>query len=149
MTPKHNKKPRKASNTSPPAYTPRKAQDPNIFNTNEFCWRVSDKFIDYDDEKWGWGNVQMRDFFHRLLPRLQEYETMRWDELFRRQSCHAWIISDLPKDAQRKLRKKYPELDTFHQVDMEQPCRLLGFRDRQDFYLIWHDPNHDICPLQK
>ena len=142
------KQPQKNKSLHPyPRKSPWKTQDPAIYEDKYFRWRVISKYIDYEDEEWGWGKIDIRHFFQRLLPRLHEYETMTWSELFNRQSCHAWDVNDIPGNAQRKLQGKYPEHDTFHQIDMEKPCRLLGFRDRQMFYLIWHDPNHTICPM--
>ena len=143
------KRPGKSKSLHPyPGKSPLKSQDPSIYEDMQFRWRVTEKYIDYDDEEWGWGRgrIGIRQFFQRLLPRLHQYETMTWNELFNRQSCHAWKVNDMYTDAQRKLREKYPEHDTFHQIDMEQPCRLLGIRDRQILHLIWHDPNHTICP---
>lgn len=125
---------------------PLKKQDPSIYDGMPFRWRVTGKYIDYDDEEWGWGRVSIYEFFQSLLPRLHQYETMTWSELFNRQSCHAWDVNEMHTDAKRKLMEKYPEHDTFHQIDMEQPCRILGIRDRQIIHLIWHDPNHTICP---
>ena len=125
---------------------PLKKEDPRIYEGMQFRWRVTERYIDYDDEEWGWGKIDIYRFFQRLLPRLHQYETMTWGELFNRQSCHAWDVNDMRTDAQRKLREKYPEHDTFHQIDMEQPCRLLGIRDRQIMHLVWHDPNHTTCP---
>lgn len=123
------------------------AEDVDSYRRQNFKWRVIEKYIDYDDEEWGWKQVDIRRFFQKLLPRLHDYETMTWDEIFRRQSCHSWEIGEIPIKAQRKLREKYPENETFHQIDMEQPCRLLGIRDRQILYLIWYDPHHTVCPV--
>lgn len=143
--PKRSPLKRKTTNPSPEKVAKRFV-DPNIYEGMNFRWRVTEKYIDYDDEEWGWGEVGIREFFQKLLPRLHDYETMTWSELFNRKSCHSWGITDMHQDAQRKLKEKYPEHDTFHQIDMEQPCRLLGIRDRQILHLIWHDPYHTICP---
>lgn len=130
--------------------TPRKsvqiAEDVDSYSRQKFKWRVIEKYIDYDDEDWGWSQVEIRKFFQEILPRLHNYETMTWNDIFSRSSCHCWEIGEIPQRAQRKLREKYPDHDTFHQIDMEQPCRLLGVRDRQILYLVWYDPNHTICP---
>lgn len=128
------------------AKTPLRLQNPDALDDTQFRWRAGERFIDYDDADWGWGQVTIREFFQTVLPRLQEYETMTWNELFRRDSCHSWDIDKMPTKARNKLKRRYPEYDTFHQVDLQQPCRLFGWRDRQFLYLIWYDPKHTICP---
>lgn len=112
-----------------------------------FKWRVDDRYIDYDHEKWGWGKVTIQKFFKELLHRLQDYETMTWDEILRRNSCHDMEVSELCGEAQRRLLQIHPDVDTLHQLAMKQPCRLWGYRDRQVLYLIWHDPNHTVYPV--
>ena len=140
------KQPRKRRGINPPsAKTARRLKDPDIYESSSFRWRVLEEFIDYDDEEWGWNRVDIREFFQKLLPRLHDYETMTWQELFNRQSCHYWPLDRLKSHTQRKLMQKYPQYETFHQVDMYQPCRLLGIRDGQFFYLIWCVPNHNLC----
>ena len=144
--PKH-KAPRRRKGLNPkPTKTPLRLQDPNVYESTYFRWRATDEYIDYDDEEWGWGQVTIRDFFRKILPRLQEYEKWTWSEIFNRDSCHYWDIYNMPTKARNKLKEKYPQHDAFHQIDMEQPCRLLGWRDRNILFLIWYDPNHTICP---
>jgi len=112
-----------------------------------FKWRVDDRYIDYDHEEWGWGKVTIQEFFKELLNRLQDYETMTWDEVLRRDSCHDMEASKLSPAAQQRLLQILPDIDTLHQLDMKQPCRLWGYRDRQVLYLIWHDPKHTVYPV--
>ena len=112
-----------------------------------FRWRVDDRYIDYDHEEWGWGKVTIQEFFKELLNRLQDYETMTWNEVLRRDSCHDMEASKLSPAAQRRLLQILPDIDTLHQLDMKHPCRLWGYRDRQILYLIWHDPKHTVYPV--
>jgi hypothetical protein len=140
-------KPRRRKSLNPPSTNiPHRLHDPNVFESTYFRWRATDEYIDYDDDEWGWGQATIQDFFQKILPRLQEYENWTWSEIFKRKSCHYWDINDIPTKARNKLKKKYPQHDTFHQIDVEQPCRLLGWRDRHTLFLIWYDPNHTICP---
>jgi len=127
--------------------TPRKLTDPISFDDTNFKWRVHNNYIDYDHEEWGWGKVTIQEFFKELLNRLQDYETMTWNEVLRRDSCHDMEASKLSPAAQRRLLQILPDIDTLHQLDMKQPCRLWGYRDRQILYLIWHDPKHTIYPV--
>ena len=123
------------------------AENVDGLRQRSFKWRVEDKYIDYDHAEWGWGKVTIQKFFKELLHRLQSYETMTWDEVLRRDSCHDMEASKLSPEAKRRLLQILPEIDTLHQLDMKQPCRLWGYRDRQVLYLIWHDPNHTVYPV--
>ena len=139
--------PQKKRSLNPFRGKPRKFQDPTSFDDTNFKWRVHNNYIDYDHEEWGWGKVTIQKFFKELLNRLQDYETMTWDEILHRDSCHDMEVSKLCAEAQRRLFQIHSDIDTLHQLDMEQPCRLWGYRDRQILYLIWHDPNHNVYPV--
>lgn len=119
------------------------------FRNQNFKWCADDRYIDYDDEEWGWGRVTIQEFFQNLLPRLQDYETMTWSDILRRDSCHDLVVSEICARAQRRLQETQLDIDTLHQIDMKQPCRLWGYRDRQILFLIWHDPRHTVYPLRR
>lgn len=123
------------------------AEDVDGLRSLNFKWRADERYIDYDHREWGWKKVKIKEFFQKLLPRLQDYETMTWDEVLRRDSCHDMEASKLSPAAQRRLLQILPDIDTLHQLDMKQPCRLWGYRDRQILYLIWHDPKHTVYPV--
>ena len=93
------------------------------------------------------GKVKIQEFFQNILPRLQDYETMTWNDILRRDHCHDWVVSEICAKAQQRLREIHPDIDTLHQIDMQQLCRLWGYRDRQTLYLIWHDPQHTVYPV--
>jgi hypothetical protein len=40
------------------------------------------------------------------------------------------------------------DIDILYQVDISEFGRVFGYRDRMLFYLIWHDPNHTVCPFK-
>jgi len=146
-----SKRQRRAKFSTPPLQTksPRIAESVDDLTTLNFKWRMDEVYIDYDHEEWGWEQVGIRQFFQCLLPRLQEYETMTWNEIVQRPSCHPMEVSKVCRAAKRRLQEIHPEIDTLHQIDMQQPCRLWGYRDRQILYIIWHDPNHSVYPLKK
>jgi len=143
-----SKKKRAKSNFQPRKQkVPRIAEDVDGLRNLNFKWRADDRYIDYDHEEWGWGKVKIQEFFQNLLPRLQDYETMTWNDILRRDSCHDWVVSEICASAQRRLQEIRPDIDTLHQIDMKRPCRLWGYRDRHILYLIWHDPQHTVYPV--
>lgn len=142
---------KRAKFSTPPLQrkTPHIAENVDDLTTRNFKWRMDEAYIDYDHEEWGWGQVGIRQFFQCLLPRLQDYETMTWNEITQRVSCHAMEVSRICPAAKRRLQEMNLDIDTLHQIDMRQPCRLWGYRDKQILYIIWHDPNHSVYPLKK
>jgi len=145
------KRQKRAKFNIPPPQTksPRIAESVDDLTALNFKWRMDGAYIDYDHEEWGWGQVELRHFFQHLLPRLQDYETMTWNEITQRPSCHPIEVNRICSAAKRRLKGMHPDIDTLHQIDMQQPCRLWGYRDRQTLYIIWHDPNHSVYPLRR
>lgn len=144
-----SKRHKRAKFSTPPLQegkTPRIAENVDALATLTFKWRMSETYIDYDHEEWGWGQVGIRQFFQNLLPRLQDYETMTWNEVTQRRSCHPMEVRKICQAAKRRLQEMHPDIDTIHQIDMRQPCRLWGYRDRQILYIIWHDEHHSVYP---
>jgi len=126
---------------------PHIAEDVDGLRSLNFKWCADERYIDYDDREWGWKKVKIKEFFQKLLPRLQDYETMTWNEILRRDHCHDMEVGRLCRKAQQRLLETRRDIDTLHQLDMERPCRLWGYRDRQILYLIWHDPKHTVYPV--
>ena len=126
---------------------PHIAENVDALRNQNFKWRVVNNYIDYDHDEWWWREVKIQKFFQKLLPSLQHYETITWNEILRYPSCHDMEINQLCGEAQRRLQEKLPDIDTLHQLKMTNTCRLWGYRHRQTLYLIWHDPNHTVYPV--
>ena len=126
---------------------PRIAEDAEHFRNLNFKWCAVESYVDYDHGEWGWRKVKIQEFFQKLLPRLQNYETMSWSDILRHGSCHDMEVSELCGEAKRRLQETLPEIDTLHQLKITQNCRLWGHIDRQILYLIWHDPKHTVYPV--
>ncbi len=147
--PKHNKKPR-TQKLPQPHKVPRALEQPEKLGSLVFRWKVNERYVDYDHEEWGWGRLSCKQFFKILIERLHEYEQMTWDALSRRSSCHSMPVETIEQDAQKRLYEVCGnEVDSLYQVDINPKCRIWGYRDRQIFYLIWHDPNHTVYCLEK
>lgn len=144
-----NKKPRIQAAPSS-TKIPRALEEPSQLGSKLFKWRVNSKYIDFDHQEWGWGHLTCKYFFQTLIERLHEYESMPWDEIARRDSCHPMPVQNIEPAAQDRLREMFNnEIDTLYQVDTTKRCRLWGYRDRTIFYLIWHDPNHTVYRVKK
>jgi hypothetical protein len=141
------KRPRKKYSQNPHSKkSPKIVQNPDLYEDVQFKWRVNNKYIDYDDEEWGWGKVLINSFFDKCLTFLQHYEDMSWARMKEEQHCHPVALKDITKRAQNRIFKLFGDIDDLYQVKAEGKCRLFGRKDRQIFYLIWHDENHTVYP---
>lgn len=148
MTPK--RMPYRSGSTNPPLQNiARKAQDPDIFEVKNFLWRADDNYIDYDDEEWGWCEVPMQKFFNKCLRYLQHYEGKTWAQIKQEGHCHPVSLEDIVPKAQRIILNRFGDMNDLWQVKAEGRCRLFGWKDKQLFYLIWHDEKHTVYPRGK
>lgn len=139
----------KYSPVPPSGKSIRVPSDIHTIDQQTFKWRVNDNYIDYDHQDWGWNKVGIQEFFQELLHRLHDYESMTWADLLNRRSCHYMPIEKIVNEAQRRLSQRCLDIENLVQIDMKQPCRLWGYRDRQILYLIWHDPQHTVYQVQR
>ena len=107
---------------------------------------MDDKYIDYDDEEWGWNGVPIQKFFNKCLSYLQHYEGNTWAQIKENDHCHPVPLNEIIPRAQNIILRRYGDIDDLWQVKAEGICRLFGRKDRQKFYLIWHDEYHTVYP---
>jgi len=129
--------------------TPRISKDANKLGQQFFRWRVHYDYIDLDHEEWGWGYLQIADFFNILVNRLHSYEDMTWDDLVSRRHCHPMPVTKIEIKAQNRLSKKCADIDTLHSIDINKKCRVWGHKIGRSLYLIWHDPQHTVYLAKK
>jgi len=142
------KKKARASFVPPTVKKPRIPSGINTVEQGFFRWRVSRNYIDLDHEEWGWGKLSIENFFAILIDRFHDYETMTWQDIGRRKSCHSTLVQNICNKAQSRLQGMQKDIDLLYQVDISEFGRVFGYRDRAFFYLIWHDPNHTVCPIK-
>ena len=139
------KKPKSEYNP-PKTKTPVSVEDVNALENMQFKWRATPQYVDYDEKDWGWDNVAIKRFFNKCLKRLQHYEGMTWVQIKEADNCHPVPLRDIVPKAQKRIASRYRDMDDLWQVKAEGICRLFGRKDRQIFYLIWHDEHHTVYP---
>jgi len=108
-------------------------------------WRLA--LLDTDGV-FGWHRLDLgvaRD----LRLKLAQFEKSTWNQIFVRDKHrnHSVELDQLSKDARKRLQQK--ELDDFEKVwslRISGECRVWGLLVEDVFYLLWCDPNHDVCP---
>jgi hypothetical protein len=142
------KKKARISLVPPTGKRPRVTTEIDTLDQVLFRWRVNRNYIDLDHEEWGWGKLSIQEFFNILFDRFNNYETMTWQEIKNRKNCHPIPVQDICSKAQSRLQEMQKDIDTMFQVDISELGRVFGYRDRMLFYLVWHDPNHTVCPFR-
>jgi len=146
--PKKRKNPRRAV-TPPSGKTPRREQDPINFDSSFFQWRVHDTYIDYDHPNLGWQNVDTIELLRSIITTLQSYEGLTWAEVKTKPHCHSKDIDELKQQLQNRLNeRKLDYVERLFQICMGSIHRIWGYRERRVFYLMWYDPEHDVCPTE-
>lgn len=126
----------------------RRLQDPVSFETSKFAWRVHNGYMDYNHAKFGWGGVDILYFLKKVIQSLQTYEGFTWHEVKEKKHCHPWGIDDIPRDCARRLVERQIDIEQLYQIPLGSKPRIIGYRDRQIFYLMWWDEKHKFCPTK-
>lgn len=130
---------------------PRQAIYPETEERLLFQWRTS--HMDYDGA-FGWEHLTVKDFCRNIVTFLQNLETMTWDNVYRKGS-HSLSWDSLSKTANQRFDEIKDTLpDTFGDAELlsipiKGVPRIIGFRDRACFYLLWWDPSHNVSPSSK
>lgn len=127
---------------------PRKLTDPITYEDTNFSWRVDNNYIDYDHPKLGWHKVAILHFLKKIVQSLQSYEGHKWREVRRRKHCHPWGLDEIPTEFYNRLQERQILVDELFQIGLGNKPRVLGYKDRGIFYLIWYDPDHKFWPTK-
>lgn len=73
---------------------------------------------------------------------------MKWSELPKKHH-HSVPISQLHTDAQKRLEELKYDDSTLFSFKLQNKQRLWVIRVRDEAYLLWWDPKHEICKSPK
>jgi hypothetical protein len=127
---------------------PRKIQDPISYDASNFLWRVNNNYIDYDHPEFGWGKVEILFFLQKIVQALQGYEGLTWHEVKQKGHCHPWGLDDIPRECSNRLEERQIDIEQLYQIGLGNKPRIIGYKDREIFYLMWWDAKHKFCPTK-
>lgn len=93
-----------------------------------------------------------------FLDKLIDYSSMTWSEIDRQthdagKSKHHFLsnLEGLSKEAKKRLSKLglEEETDCLYSFAFDNTLRIIGLRCNDDFYILWYDQNHEVCPSHK
>jgi len=117
--------------------------DPQIHSEQKLVWRFG--IVDLGGP-FGWGELGRFELLD-ILASLQQYESMTWNEIDQKKSCHATRVKDIDKVAyDRLVHLGLDDEEKLYQIRVNSTGRVWGIRDRNIFKLIWWDPDHKVWP---
>ncbi len=102
-----------------------------------------------DNSQWGWDHITCPAFLRQIWDKMRNFETMTWAEILGR-NHHAIAVKDIIEPAQRRLEElQHDDEETLVSFRITGQQRIWAIRSGQEAFLLWWDPNHEICPWQK
>jgi hypothetical protein len=143
------------SKYSPPHKEVRIKSDPLSHDREKPVWSFS--VLDEDHAQWGWRNVNSGVWWDDILPKLQNFETMTWAEILRPaggrshgNNNHPIPVAELCKAARDRLVDlQQDDIDTVFSLRLAGAPRVMGIREGRVLKILWFDPDHEVCPVQK
>jgi len=138
------------------AGSPRAGVNPASQDTQKISWQFSR--IDKDHERWGWSKLEAQACWEMFTSgHLANIETMTWREIKSASggkangtNSHSIPVDQLSKEAQARLTElKLDDQDSIFSMRLTGTLRIFGFQAGSAFKVLWHDPNHEVCPSQK
>jgi len=97
----------------------------------------------------GWSKIDRGHLVDEILPKIQNFETMRWQEILGRNN-HEIRISDISRTAQRRLADiKLDDIDQLVSLRLTARERIWGIKSQKTLRVLWWDPEHQVCPSLK
>lgn len=87
-----------------------------------------------------------------LLGKIRQWETMTVHQLVDQgeEPGKDYLSTCIISAAQDRLRElTYDDRDRISRLRISGKKRLYGFREGHRFYVLWWDPEHEICPSHK
>jgi uncharacterized ubiquitin-like protein YukD len=123
--------------------TPKTSSTPSDQNHPEFRADQMDQ-----EGRWGWHHFDSLEM-QELLQKIFESQKLSWQDL-RNNKSHLVNKENLCPDAQKRLIQiQKDDLDQLFSLRLTGRKRIWGIKDGNILWLLWWDPNHEVCPSQK
>ena len=100
-------------------------------------------------------DIGRKDFSHKLvLDKIISYSSMTWTEIKRqthdggKSKNHMLDPDSISAEVMERIKERGLEeySDAIFSFALQNKIRIVGYRENQFFYVLWYDPNHEICP---
>ncbi len=87
--------------------------------------------------------------FQQLWERLKAFETKNLSDL-RKTGSHPIPVLDYCKEARERLLEiRLDDIEELWSFRIDGACRLHCFQEETIFAVLWWDPDHGACPVEK
>ena len=115
------------------------------FMGRPFTWNTGK--VDLDGA-YGWNNATMKMVLQKIIPKLQNFGTMTWEEVKKTKS-HFIDLDKCSKEARDRLGEMELEIEQLFSLRLDGKERIFGWEHKSIFHVLWWDPKHQVCPSQK
>ena len=133
-----------------PKVAKKASSDPNLTTKDtKFVWKVSK--ID-EDGKWGWNKITCPDFLKKIWEKMRNFEKKKWSQILGEdhRKNHMISVSGIVKDARERLKELgHDDQEELVSLRLTGKQRLWAIRLDGEAFLLWWDPDHEICPSPK
>jgi len=121
--------------------------DPALHDRESIVWAFGIADL---EGPWGWRTAAGRVWWDEVLPKLQNFETMTWDEIMRAaggrargNNSHFVSVEKLTPQAKDRLAElRQDDVSELFSLRITATARIYGIRDRRALKLLWYDPHH-------
>lgn len=124
---------------------PKQRENPNSY----FDWSPSWSFskCDFEHEKW---SLKLSNIYEEIIPKLISFEQRKWSDIISDKKHNHWIdCADFSKESQKRLEERKIYYDELFSLRLTGTLRLFGYIENGIYYIIWYDPDHEICESHK
>ena len=120
--------------------------DPVLHDRETIVWAFG--IVDLEGP-WGWCTVAGRVWWSEILPKLQDFESMTWEEIMRAaggrargNNSHLVSVGNLTRQAKDRLTEiRQDDVSDLFALRLTATTRIYGIRDRRALKLLWYDPH--------
>lgn len=145
---------RARTNVKPQDKAPRGLEESNRFYNKKPSWCFA--ICDFEHDKWGLCEGRCVADIKDVLSKLKSIESRTWADILsdgkgrgKGSKNHPIEITQLTKEAQSRLREINIYHEELYSVRLQGAERIWGVVQSGVFSLLWHDPDHEICPSLK
>lgn len=107
-------------------------------------------FAKCDSKDCQWSIENCENLWSEVITKLISFESRTWGEIVNDKGHNHWIdCNKLCKKAKDRINEKGWDFDSIFSLRLTGTHRLFGVINSGVFYVIWYDPNHEICPSNK
>ena len=124
---------------------PRLAADAEDSAKKHPIWRFH--VVDYEGP-FGWGGAGAK--LRQIVSKMVGFESMTWSQIDQAGS-HFLTPAKLSKEARDRLQKIKQDdgADQVYSFRLSGVERVIGIRTGREFWFLWWDPEHAVCPSMK